>query len=91
LSPSGKSKYREIEVNVIHALKNALIINQMRVVERLESSKQYVMLDSVKKMMIHQKYGIADKNAFAKFEKALQDRGLQNNDEPQNGASKTKE
>lgn len=76
LTPFAKSENREIEVNVIHALKNALIIDQMRVVEKLELTKEYVMLDSVKKVMIHQKYGTADKTAFAKFEKALQDRGM---------------
>lgn len=73
-----KSESREIEVNVIHALNNSLVIDHMRVLEKLKLSNEYVMLGSIKKIMIQEKYGISDKISLTKFEQALKDRGGMN-------------
>lgn len=74
-APTSSQNEQSIEANVIVALKSALVVDCIRVVEKAAFLSSAVQTASVKQTLRREKYGIKDLSAWTKFEAIVKDLG----------------
>lgn len=75
LSPTSPQNKQSVEANVVVALKNALVVDCIRVVEKAPSLPNEIQVASVKQTLRREKFGIKDLSAWTKFEAIVKDIG----------------
>lgn len=73
--PTSSTNDKSIEANVIIALKSALVVNCIRVVEKAAFLPNPVQVASVIQTLRREKFGIKDVSAWTKFEAIVKDLG----------------